>query len=216
MLTLIMMSSIDARKKQTQKINHEDDGAEIIEVMPRRRPEIVGHLIKAVNSIEEFDEIIKSNPLVFVDFWSKSCGICELMKPDIQELSLEYKDKVTFLSINLGLAKFVPLGQDRYKVTGLPTYLLLLNGKRYETMTGSQIKEGIRIYLDKMIKQAEKEGIKPKESPVKPGETKAAPAPTKIEKGAKQPITITIDSPTPMEASVVKSGTSTVIKLTEK
>lgn len=194
----------------------------IIEVMPKRRPEIQGHLIKAVSSMEEFDNMIQENPLVFVDFWSKSCGICELMRPDIQELSLEYKDKVTFMSVNLGLNKFMPLGKDRYKISGLPTYLLLLDGKRYEIMTGSQIKEGIRIYLDKMIKQAEKQGIKPQPTKVEAGKTAAeVKKPQDNGQAAKAakpsgPLTLTIETESPMSAEVVKSGNKTVIELKEK
>lgn len=194
---------------------------QIIEVMPKKRPEIQGHVVKSVGSMEEFDQIINSTPLVFVDFWSKSCGICELMKPDIQELSLEYKDKVTFLSVNLGLKKFMPLGQDRYKITGLPTYLLLLNGKRFEIMTGSQIKEGIRIYLDKMIKQASKEGVSPQPTKVQPGQTAAeAPKPKTVETKTvatpKGPISITIETDVAMTAEVTKTGKTNVIELKEQ
>ncbi len=204
---VVALGSFDAQARRSKRARVEKEPVveEIIkEILPRKRPEIEGHMVRPVKSVEEFENLKKETPLLFVDFWSRACGICQLMKPDVQELSLEYKDKVTFVSVNVGLKDLVSLGQ-KYAPSGLPTYLLLLNGEKFEVLTGSQAKEGLAIYINKMIRKAEKDGITPQ--PATAPSVEVAPVkPEKPVEKAKQPITITIETTTPMSAQVVKTG----------
>ena len=54
-------------------------------------------------SIEDFDRIISSGKLVFVDFFAEWCGPCQMMMPVITEIAEEYKDdsKVEVLKIDV-------------------------------------------------------------------------------------------------------------------
>ena len=64
-------------------------------------PETTGNTI-AIRGItkQQFDELLNSDKLVLVDFYADWCGPCKQMKPHLDEISLEIKDKVVVIGIN--------------------------------------------------------------------------------------------------------------------
>lgn len=55
--------------------------------------------------IDEFKNLIKSEKLVFVDFYAPWCAPCRKMMPMMDILKTEYKDKVTIVKINVDASK---------------------------------------------------------------------------------------------------------------
>lgn len=49
---------------------------------------------------EQFEDLIKSDKLVLVDFYADWCAPCKKMKPFLDEISKEMADKVTIVRIN--------------------------------------------------------------------------------------------------------------------
>jgi thioredoxin 1 len=79
---------------------------------------------KLVSTIE-FSDIIESNDVVLVDFSTQWCVPCKKMKPIIEEIKNENKDvKVVFIDadINKELIK-------KYKIRGVPVFIVFKNGK---------------------------------------------------------------------------------------
>ena len=49
----------------------------------------------------DFNEVIKENKLVLVDFYAEWCGPCKMLAPIIHEIKDEMKDKVYVIKLNV-------------------------------------------------------------------------------------------------------------------
>ena len=89
-------------------------------------------------------EVIKSNQLVLVDFWSPTCPPCLILGPIIEEIAREFEGKVKVGKLN------VFENQDTardYQIMGVPTLIIFKNGKPIERATGLRPKQ---VLVDKL------------------------------------------------------------------
>lgn len=70
-----------------------------------------------------------------VDFWAPWCAPCRMTKPTLEKLANEYQDKVEFWPVNSD--QHQELLQE-LKVYGIPTVLLVRDGKIAARYTGAQ------------------------------------------------------------------------------
>jgi len=60
-----------------------------------------GHALRHVHSIAQLQQILESEPLVFVDFYLENCGPCELMGRGIREIAERYRNRMAFVCVNV-------------------------------------------------------------------------------------------------------------------
>lgn len=77
-------------------------------------------------STTEFQKIITSKELVFVDFYAPWCAPCKQMMPMIEELKKEYNGRIKIVTINSDVNKEV---SKKAGVTSVPYLVLYKNGK---------------------------------------------------------------------------------------
>ncbi len=94
------------------------------------------------------DEVLKSDIPVLVDFWAEWCGPCKTIGPVIKELAKEYSGRVKVGKVNVdqnqGLA-------EKYGIRGIPTLILINNGKITEQLAGAQSRESLKKMIDKSL-----------------------------------------------------------------
>ncbi|MDE7401854.1 MAG: thioredoxin family protein [Muribaculaceae bacterium] len=80
-----------------------------------------------------YDELIKSSPLVLVEFFATWCSHCKAMEPVVKQVAeiLEGRCKVQQLDVDLNQE-----AADNEKVTGTPTFILYKNGKEVWRQSG--------------------------------------------------------------------------------
>ncbi|MBD3247060.1 thioredoxin [Candidatus Pacearchaeota archaeon] len=97
---------------------------------------------------KEFEDFIKSDELVLIDFYAEWCMPCMMMSPIIDELSQKFKDKIKFGKVNVGEES--ALGQ-KYDVSSIPNFVLFENGKIKERFVGSISQEDFEEKLNSVL-----------------------------------------------------------------
>ncbi|MGO8880841.1 MAG: thioredoxin [Desulfomonilaceae bacterium] len=96
----------------------------------------------------DFDQqILKSEVPALVDFWAAWCGPCRQVGPKVEELAVEYKDKIKIAKLNVDDNKETPA---KYGVKGIPTLILFKNGQPIGQIVGNRPKNEIKDMLDKV------------------------------------------------------------------
>ncbi|MDA2935718.1 thioredoxin [Patescibacteria group bacterium AH-259-L05] len=91
-------------------------------------------------------QIADSSLTMVIEFWASWCAPCQMMKPVIEELEKEYKNKIKVIKINSDLS---PKIVSQYTVQGLPTIIIFKNGKEAERVTGAQSKQALSKLIEK-------------------------------------------------------------------
>jgi len=93
-----------------------------------------------------FEETIKKNKLVFVDFWANWCGPCRALAPTVVELAKEYSGKVVVGKLDVDEN---PATAERFQVFSIPTMIIFKDGTEAERLVGLCPKNRITETLKK-------------------------------------------------------------------
>jgi len=82
-----------------------------------------------------FDEYIKNNNKILVDFWAEWCGPCKRVSPILDEISNETGLLIGKLNIDEN-----PEKTQEYSVHSIPTMVLFVDGNPVHTVVGAKPK----------------------------------------------------------------------------
>jgi thioredoxin 1 len=83
-------------------------------------------------------EVLENERLVMVDFWAPWCGPCQMLKPMVEELGEEMKDKVDVKTINVDENQKTA---GEYNIRSIPAILFFKNGEVVKELIGMQSKD---------------------------------------------------------------------------
>lgn len=92
---------------------------------------------------ENFEDTIKTNETVLVDFWATWCGPCRMIAPHIEKLAEEHPE-ITVGKVNVDDHPELAI---KFGIASIPTLLLFKNGELRETLIGYREKAEIEKYL---------------------------------------------------------------------
>ena len=97
---------------------------------------------------ENFDEVLKSDTPVLVDFWAKWCGPCRMVSPIIEDLETEYDGKAVVGKVNVDEEAELAL---RYNIVSIPTVMIFKNGEEAEKIIGASSQDEYEEALEKYL-----------------------------------------------------------------
>ena len=107
----------------------------------------VQFLTKNIKKMNSFNQIIKSDTPVLVDFFATWCGPCQMLSPILKQVKESLGNRVSILKIDVDKNQTVA---SQYQVRGVPTMILFQNGKQLWRQSGVISKEElIKIIVEK-------------------------------------------------------------------
>jgi len=106
--------------------------------------------MEATKKKRTFNEIIQTEPLVLVDFFTEWCGPCKMMKPILDQLHSQMGDNLKILKVDVD--KNAKAAQV-FSITGVPTFALFHRGEMVWRHSGvvsvAALQQVINKHLDK-------------------------------------------------------------------
>jgi len=135
--------------KEVQRIN-EKKFEEMLKLKAKpkeSRPEAGGKPVELSDA--NFREVVRSHPVVVVDFWAPWCGPCRVVSPVLEQLASEMAGQATFGKLNVDDN---PVTSQQFGIQGIPTIMVFKDGEPVDGLVGAapkqMIEARIRPYLE--------------------------------------------------------------------
>lgn len=96
----------------------------------------------------EFEAAVKKSGVVLVDFFAEWCMPCVMLVPIIDELAQTFKNKVTFIKVNIDENHDTA---EKFKIMSIPTLLIFKKGDMVDRINGAQSYDILKEKLEKYI-----------------------------------------------------------------
>jgi len=97
----------------------------------------------------EFQKVVlESTKPVIVDFWAPWCGPCRMVAPILEKIAKDYADKLIVAKVNTDESSE---WAGKYGVQGIPTLLMLNDGKIVHRQVGALPEPMLRDVVDQFL-----------------------------------------------------------------
>jgi thioredoxin 1 len=104
-----------------------------------------GDKVITVNDVNFDSEVLKSSIPVLVDFSATWCQPCKAIAPLVNQLAGEYEGRVKVTAVDIDES---PATAQKFQIRGVPTLLIIKDGKVVGQQVGAAPKAKIAALMD--------------------------------------------------------------------
>lgn len=97
---------------------------------------------------QSFEEAMKGDKVVLVDFFATWCGPCRMIAPSVEELAKAYEGRAVVGKVDVDE---VPELAQRFGVMSIPTLIVFKGGKAVEQAVGARGKAEIEAMITRHL-----------------------------------------------------------------
>jgi thioredoxin 1 len=102
-------------------------------------------MIQAISERDFRPKVLASALPVLVNFGAPWCGLCRLIQPTVASFERKHSDRITVVNVNADdNFKLV----SNYRLSNIPTLLLIVNGQVVERLEGFRSREELQLMLE--------------------------------------------------------------------
>lgn len=104
--------------------------------------------LQTIINRRDFESHLAGRGLVLVDFYADWCGPCRMQGPILDEIGRESGDEVEIVKVNVDEC---PHLAQEYRIHGIPTLVLFMDGREVRHLAGLQSKAALLAEIKKYI-----------------------------------------------------------------
>ena len=102
------------------------------------------HIVHTSDSDFEAD-VLQSEKAVLIDFWAEWCGPCKMIAPLLDEMAVEYADRMAVMKLNIDENPNIP---QKFGIRSIPTLMLFKDGNVHAQKLGAMSKSQLTEFLE--------------------------------------------------------------------